>query len=75
MRSGQGGKEKEWIDCVQIGVRAFVIAGDWKAMALETEVPVETVAGGKWRFMAVARHHQEKREETRLGKLLSYTEV
>ena len=44
---------------------------------------VETVAEGGWRFMAAwrekevgaARHRQEKREATRLGKLLSHTEA
>ena len=31
---GRGGKEKEWIDCVQSVIRAFDITGNWKAMAL-----------------------------------------
>ena len=30
---GQGGKKKEWTDCVQSDIRAFGIAGDWKATA------------------------------------------
>ena len=29
---GRGGKEKEWTDCVQSDIRAFGIAGDWKAL-------------------------------------------
>ena len=31
VRRGRGGKEKKWTDCVQINIRAFGIAGDWKA--------------------------------------------
>ena len=31
-------KEKEWTDCVQGNIRAFDIAGDWKATALEADV-------------------------------------
>ncbi|CAN0328871.1 unnamed protein product, partial [Ascophyllum nodosum] len=35
VRRGRGGKEKEWwTDCVQSDIRAFGIAGDWKATAL-----------------------------------------
>ena len=82
VRRGRGGKEKEWTDCVQSDIRAFGTAGDWKATALEAEVWVETVTDGGRRFMAAwrkeeldaARHHQEKRKATRLGKFLSHTE-
>ena len=57
--------------------------GDWKATALKAEVWVETVAEGGWRFMAArreeevdaARHRREKREATRLEKLLLHTEA
>ena len=36
VRGGQGGKEKEWTDCVQSDIRAFGIArGDWKATVLK----------------------------------------
>ena len=63
-------------------MRAFIIAGDWKATALKAEVWVETVTEGGRRFMAAwrkevdaARHRQEKREATRLGNLLSQTGV
>ena len=64
-------------------LRAFGIAGDWKATALNAEVWVETVTEGGRRFMAAwrkeevdaARHRQEKREATRLGNLLSQTGV
>ena len=77
VRRERGGKEKEWTDCVQSDIRAFGITEDWKAMALKTEVWVEAVAEGGRRFMAAwreekedgARHRQEKREATRLGKL------
>ena len=69
--------------CVQSDIRAFGITGDWKATALEAEVRVEAVAEGGRRFNApwrkeeadAARHRQEKREATRLGKLLSHTEA
>ena len=82
-RRGRGGKEKEWIDCVQSDIRGFGIAGDWKATALKAEVRVEMVTEGGRRFMATwrkeevdaARHRQEKREATRLGNLLSQTGV
>ena len=68
---------------MQRDIRAFGIAGDWKAPALEAEVWVETVTEGGWKFMAAwrkedvdaARHRQEKREATRVKKLLSYTDA
>ena len=83
VRRGRGGKEKEWTDCVPNDIRAFGIAGNWNATAVKAEVWVETVAEGGRRFMAkwrkkdvdAARHCQEKREATRLGKLLSHTEA
>ena len=83
VRRGRGGTEKKWTDCVESDIRAFSIAGDWKATALEAEVWVETVTEGGRRFMATwrkeevdaARHRQEKRDATRLGKLLSHTEA
>ena len=82
VRRGRGGNKKEWIDCVQSDVRAFGITGDWKATALKAEVRVETVTEGGRRFMAAwrkeevdAARHRQKREATRLGKLLSHTEA
>ena len=59
----------------------FDIKGDWKATALKAEVWVDKVTEGGRRFTAAwrkekvdaARHRQEKRETTRLGKLLSHT--
>ena len=83
VRRGQGGKEKEWTDCVQSDIRAFGIMGDWKAMGSNAEVWVEAVTEGGRRFMAAwtkeeeeaARRRQEKREATRLGKLLSHAEA
>ena len=82
MRRGRGRKEKEWTDCVQSNIRAFGIAEDWKAMALKANLWVKTVTEGGWRFMAAwrkeevdaARHRQEEREATRLGKLFSPNE-
>ena len=38
VRRGQGGKEKEWTDCIQSDIRAFGIAGGWKGTAFEAEV-------------------------------------
>ena len=48
MRRGRGRKKKEWTNCVQSDIRAFDIAGEWKATALKAEVWVETVTEG-WR--------------------------
>ena len=83
VRRGRGGEEKQWIDCIQSNIRAFGIAGDWKATALKAEVWFETISEGGRRFMAAwrkeevyaARHRQEKREATRLGNLLLQTGV
>ena len=83
VRRRRGGKEKAWTDCVQSGIRAFGITGDWKATALEAEVWGETVAEGGRRFMAAwrkeevdaARYRQENREAARLGKLLSHMDA
>ena len=83
VRRGWGGKEKEWTDCVQSDIRVFGMTEDWKTMALKAEVWVEAVTEGERRFIAAwrkeeedaARRRQEKREATRLGKLLSHTEV
>ena len=80
VRRRRGGKEKEWTDCLQSDIRAFGITGDWKATALKAE---RWVTEGGRRFMVAwrkeevdaARHRQEKREEPRLGKLLSHTEA
>ena len=83
VRRGRGGKEKEWTDCVLSDIRAFGIAGYWKATALKAEVWVETDKDGGRRFMAAWRkdevdaagHRQEKRESTRLRNVLSNTEA
>ena len=80
---GRHAKEKEWANCVQSDIRAFGVTGDWKTMASKAEVWVEAVTEGGRRFMAAwreeekdaARHRQEKREATRLGKLQSHTEA
>ena len=83
VQRGRGGKEKEWTDYVQGDIRAFGIAADWKATALEAEMWVETVTEGRRRFMAArrkvevdaARHRQKKREATKLGKLVAHGSV
>ena len=46
VRRGRDGKKKERTDCVQSDIRAFGIAGDWKATALKAEVWVDTVTEG-----------------------------
>ena len=82
VRRGRGGKEKE-TDCVQSDIQAFGITVDWKTMALKAEVWVEAVTEGGRGFVAAwreeeedaARHRQEKREATRLGKLQSHTKA
>ena len=84
VRRGRAGWEGERVDrlCTERHP-AFGITGDWKAMALKTEVWVEAVTEGGRRFMAAwreeeedaARHRQEKREAMRLGKLLSHMEA
>ena len=43
VRRGRGGKEKEWVDCVQNDVLAFDIASEWKATAVGKGVWFETV--------------------------------
>ena len=74
---GVEGKEKERTDCVQSDIRAFGITGDWKAMALKTEMWVEAVTEGGRRFIAAwrneeedaVRHRQQKREAIETGKV------
>ena len=83
VRRGRDGKENEWTDYVQSGIQIFGITGDWKTTALKAEAWVERVIAGGRRFIAAwrkelvdaARHRQEKREATRLGKLLSHTKA
>ena len=83
MQRKLGGKEIEWTGCVQNDIRAFSVTREWKAAALIAEVWVETVTEDGRRFMAAwreeevdaARHRQEKREATILGKLLLHTKA
>ena len=55
VRRTRGGKKKEWTDCVQSDLRAFCIAGDWKATALKAEVWVKMVTEGGRRLMTAWR--------------------
>ena len=55
VRRGRDGKDKKWTDYVQNDFRAFGIAGDWKATALETEVWVKTATEGGQGYMAAWR--------------------
>ena len=71
---------KQQLAYLVLTIRPFGIMGDWEAMALKAEVWVEAVTEGGRRFMAAwrkeedaASRRQEKREATRLGKLLSHT--
>ena len=66
LRRGRGGKDKEWTDCVQSDIRAFGIAGDWKATALKAEVWVDTVTEGGRRFMAAWRKEEVDAVDTPL---------
>ena len=58
LRRGRGGKKEGWIDCIQSAVRAFRIAGDWKAKVSDEDVWVETVTEGGRRFMATWRNEE-----------------
>ena len=83
VRRERGGKEKDLTDCIQSDIRAFGVARDRKATASKAEVWAEKVMEGGRTFMVAwrkeevdaTRHRQEKREATRLGNLLSHTEV
>ena len=84
MQCGEGGVGRRKSGPIAYrDIRAFGIARDWKATTLKTEAWVETVTDGGRRFMTAwrkeevdaASHHQEKREATRLGNLLSHTEA
>ena len=68
VRRGQGGKEKEWTDCVQSDIREFGITGDWRAVALKAQVWVEAVTEGGRRFMAAWREEEEDAARHRQGK-------
>ena len=50
--------KRKYINRVQSDVRAFGIAGDWKATALEAGVRVKTVMEGRRRFMAAWREKE-----------------
>ena len=80
VRRGRVGRRK----CGPIAYRATSgRLAKWKATALKAEVWVDMVTEGGRRLMAAWRkeevdaaiHRPEKREATRLGKLLSHTEA
>ena len=60
----RGGKEKEWVDCVEKDVRAFDISGDWEALSLQEDVWYNTVEEGGRRFMDALRRIEEQASET-----------
>ena len=77
VRRGRCGKEKEWIDCVQGEVRAFGIAGDWKATAVQAGVRVETLTEGRRMSTAASRkeeidaaRHRLKRETIKIREVV-----
>ena len=81
MQCGEDGVGRRGVDRLRTerhSGRAFGIAMDGKTTALEAEVWIETVTECGRSFMAVwrkeeldmARHRQENREATILGKLL-----
>ena len=83
MQCGEDGLERKRVDRLRTERHPGVLYnGDWKATELKAEVQIEAVTKGRRRFMAAwrkekvdaARHRQERREVTRLGKLLSHTE-
>ena len=51
-------EERIWTDCVQSDIRAFDIAGDWKATTLKAKMWVETVEEGGRRFLAAWREEE-----------------
>ena len=55
---GMGGRKSGPIAYRASDIRAFGIAGDWKATALKAEVWVETVTEGRRRFMAAWRKQE-----------------
>ena len=67
MQRGRGGKEKEWTDCAQSDIRAFGIAGDWKATALKAEVWTDTVTESGRRFKAEWRKEELDAASQRIG--------
>ena len=67
-KRGRGGKEKEWVDCVEKDVRAFGISGDWEALSLQEDVWYNTVVEGGRRFVVAWRRIEEQASETRQEK-------
>ena len=68
-KRGRGGKEKEWVDCVEKDVRAFGISGDSEALSLQKdEWYSSTVVEGGRRFMDALRRIEEQASETRQEK-------
>ena len=67
-KRGRGGKEKEWVDCVEKDVRALGILGDWEALSLQEDEWYNTVVEGGRRFMDAWRRIEEQASETRQEK-------
>ena len=67
-KRARGGKEKEWVDCVEKDVRAFAISRDWEALSLQGDERYNTVVEGRRRFMDVWRTIEDQASETRQDK-------
>ena len=67
-KRGRGGKEKEWVDCVEKDVRAFGILRDWDELSLQEDVWYNTIVEGGWTFMDAWRRIEEQASETRQEK-------
>ena len=76
-KRGQGGKEKEWTDCVADDIRLFGVTGDWRTVALDPGAWYNTVHEGGCRFMAAwvreeknasinGRRREKRKRRTRL---------
>ena len=68
---GRGGKEKEWVDCVEKDVRAFGISGEWEVLSLQEDVWYNTVVEGGRRFGDAWWRIEELEPETRQEKKLT----
>ena len=61
VRRGRIGKNKKWTDSLLNDIRAFGIAGGWKATSLEAEGWVGTVTKSGWRFYGSEEERRGRR--------------
>ena len=67
-KSGPGGEEKEWTDCVTDVLRLFGVTGDWRTAALDPGAWYNTVHEGGCRFMATWVREEENASNQRQKK-------